>query len=107
VDNADGVLRPGLFARLRLPTSQNAKAMLVPDKAIVTDQAAKIVMTVDAEGKVIPKVVELGTLQGNMRVIRHGLETSDRIIVEGLLRARPGTEVNAVPYQANNDGQDL
>lgn len=110
VDNADGVLRPGLFARLRLPTSQNAKAMLVPDKAIVTDQAAKVVMTVDAEGKVIPKPVELGTLQGNMRVIRHGLETSDRIIVEGLLRARPGTEVNAVPYQvdeqANNDGQD-
>ena len=110
VDNADGVLRPGLFARLRLPTSQNAEAMLVPDKAIVTDQAAKIVMTVDAEGKVIPKPVELGTLQGDMRVIRSGLTTSDRIIVEGLLRARPGAEVNAVPYQAdeqpNDDGQD-
>lgn len=110
VDNADGVLRPGLFARLRLPTSQNAEAMLVPDKAIVTDQAAKVVMTVDAEGKVIPKPVELGTLQGDMRVIRSGLTVSDRIIVEGLLRARPGTEVNAVPYQAeeqtNVDGQD-
>jgi len=110
VDNADGVLRPGLFARLRLPTSQNAEAMLIPDKAIVTDQAAKVVMTVDAEGKVIPKPVELGTLQDDMRVIRSGLTTSDRIIVEGLLRARPGTEVNAVPYQAeeqaNDDGQD-
>ena len=110
VDNADGVLRPGLFARLRLPTSQNAEAMLIPDKAIVTDQAAKVVMTVNAEGKVIPKPVELGTLQGNMRVIRSGLTTSDQIIVEGLLRARPGTEVNAVPYQAeeqaNVDGQD-
>lgn len=110
VDNADGVLRPGLFARLRLPTSQNEEALLVPDKAIVTDQAAKIVMTVNAEGKVIPKPVELGTLQGDMRVIRSGLSTSDQIIVEGLLRARPGTEVNAVPYQtgeqAENDGQD-
>ena len=110
VDNADGVLRPGLFARLRLPTSQNAEAMLIPDKAIVTDQAAKVVMTVNAEGKVIPKPVELGTLQGNMRVIRSGLTTSDQIIVEGLLRARPGTEVNVVPYQAeeqaNVDGQD-
>ncbi|AFI85687.1 efflux RND transporter periplasmic adaptor subunit [Methylophaga nitratireducenticrescens] len=110
VDNADGVLRPGLFARLRLPTSQNAEAMLIPDKAIVTDQAAKVVMTVDDEGKVIPKPVELGTLQGDMRVIRSGLTVSDRIIVEGLLRARPGTKVNAVSYQAdeqaNDDGQD-
>ena len=84
--------------------------MLIPDKAIVTDQAAKVVMTVDDEGKVIPKPVELGTLQGDMRVIRSGLTVSDRIIVEGLLRARPGTKVNAVSYQAdeqaNDDGQD-
>ncbi|MBN46043.1 MULTISPECIES: efflux RND transporter periplasmic adaptor subunit [unclassified Methylophaga] len=110
VDNADGVLRPGLFARLRLPTSQNDEAMLIPDKAIVTDQAAKVVMIVNDEGKVVPKPVELGTLQGDMRVIRSGLSQSDRIIVEGLLRARPGTEVNAVPYQADelaqNNGQD-
>lgn len=110
VDNGDGVLRPGLFARLRLPTSQNAETMLIPDKAIVTDQAAKVVMTVDAEGKVIPKPVELGTLQGNMRVVRQGLEADDRVIVEGLLKARPGTEVNAVPYQADqateNNGPD-
>lgn len=110
VDNADGVLRPGIFARLRLPISQNEEAMLVPDKAIVTDQTAKIVMSVDAEGKVIPKPVELGTLQGDMRVIRSGLNASDQVIVEGLLKARPGVEVNAVPYQAGeeatNDGQD-
>lgn len=110
VDNGDGVLRPGLFARLRLPTSQNTETMLIPDKAIVTDQAAKVVMTVDAEGKVIPKPVELGTLQGNMRVVRQGLQADDRVIVEGLLKARPGTEVNAVPYQADqateNNGPD-
>lgn len=110
VDNTDGVLRPGLFARLRLPISQNEEAFLIPDKAIVTDQAAKVVMTVDGEGKVIPKPVELGTLQGDMRVIRTGLSVSDRIIVEGLLRARPGVEVNAVPYQGdaqvNNDGNE-
>ena len=110
VDNGDGVLRPGLFARLRLPTSQNAETMLIPDKAIVTDQAAKVVMTVDAEGKGIPKPVGLGTVQGKMRVVGQGREAEDRVIVEGLLKARPGTEVNAVPYQADqateNNGPD-
>jgi len=111
VDNADGVLRPGIFARLRLPISQNEEAMLIPDKAIVSDQVAKVVLIVNEEGKVIPKPVELGSLQGDMRVIRTGLTVSDKVIVEGLLRAQPGTKVNAVPYQAEaqaeNSGQDL
>lgn len=95
VDNPDGLLRPGIFGRLRLPATDAQKALLIPDEAIMADQAAKMVMTVTEDGTVKPQQVELGPLKGDMRVVRSGLSVKDRVIVEGLLRARPGSKVNA------------
>ena len=68
-------------------------ALLVPDGAIVSDQASKIVFTVADDGTVGTKKVELGPIVDGLRVVRSGLTANDRIVVEGLARARPGQKV--------------
>ncbi len=65
----------------------------MPDSAISTDQSRKLVMTVADDGTVVPKQVEIGQLSGGLRIIEHGLTGSDRVIVNGLMRARPGGKV--------------
>ena len=69
------------------------EALLVPDAAIGTEQVRKFVLVVDAENVARSKYVTLGQLVGNLRVIKDGLEPDDRVIVNGLMRARPGTKV--------------
>jgi RND family efflux transporter MFP subunit len=92
--NANGVFTPGMFARVRVPASAAYDALLVPDTAIGTEQARKLVMTVNAENTVTPKYVTLGQLTADgLRVIKEGVGADDRIIVNGLMRARPGTKV--------------
>jgi RND family efflux transporter MFP subunit len=95
--NADLFISPGQFARLRLPTSASADALLVPDAAISTDQSRKLLMTVDAEGTVTPKPIEVGPLDGNLRVIKSGVGPNDKVIINGLMRARPGSKVTPKP----------
>jgi len=92
-ENEDDFLTPGLFARLRLIGSGEYEALLLPDEAILSDQARKIILVVDDEGTVASKVVELGPLYQGMRVVRSGLEASDKVVVNGVLRARPGGKV--------------
>jgi len=92
-ENPDLSLTPGTFARLRLVGSGRYDATLVPDEAVVSDQANKIVMTVDAEGTVVPKPVTLGPVIDGLRVVRSGLAPTDRVVVKGLQRARPGGKV--------------
>lgn len=92
-DNSSDVLLPGLFARLRVAASESQDAILIPDAAVLSDQARKIVFTADAEGNVGVNVVTLGQLHRGLRVIRSGLTAEDRVIVNGLLRARPGGKV--------------
>ncbi|MEM8649455.1 MAG: efflux RND transporter periplasmic adaptor subunit [Pseudomonadota bacterium] len=92
-DNPDDLLTPGLFARIRLIGSGEYEALLLPDESILSDQARKIVLVVDDEGTVSAKVVELGQLHQGMRVIRSGLEAEDKVVVNGVLRARPGGKV--------------
>lgn len=84
---------PGQFARLRLPTAMKQPTMLLPDDAILTDQNRKLVMTVAQDGTVVPKVVALGPISGGLRVITGGLTDNDRVIINGLVRARPGARV--------------
>ncbi len=100
--NPDLRLTPGTFARLRLIGSGRYDATLVPDSAIVSDQSGKAVMTVGADGTVIPKPVTLGPMIDGLRVIRTGLDRSDRVVVKGLQRARPGgtVTVETVTIQA-------
>jgi RND family efflux transporter MFP subunit len=95
--NPDQFLTPGQFGRLRLPNSAPHMALLLPDGAVTTDQSRKIVMTVSADGHVVPKVVETGPILGGLRLIRTGLDPADRVVIDGLMRARPGGLVTPVP----------
>jgi multidrug efflux system membrane fusion protein len=95
--NPDLFIAPGQFARLRLPTSAQQPTLLVPDAAVSTDQSRKLVMTVAADGTVVPKPVEVGPLSGDLRIIRSGLAPTDRVIINGLMRARPGGKVTPEP----------
>jgi RND family efflux transporter MFP subunit len=93
VPNPDGFLRPGMFGHLRLSASQTYQALLVPDNAVATDGARRILYVVDGQGNVAARTVELGPLTGALRVIRRGVGPNDRVIIDGVQRARPGQKV--------------
>jgi len=95
--NPDLFIAPGQFARLRLPVSEPRPVLLVPDAALITDQSRKLVMTVGPDGTVVPKVVEIGALSDGLRVIKSGLVADDRVVINGLVRARPGAKVTPQP----------
>jgi RND family efflux transporter MFP subunit len=92
--NPDMMIAPGGFARVRVPLSASLPQLLVPDAAVGTDQSSKLVMVVQDDGVVVPKPVEIGPLEDHaMRVITRGLLPTDRVIVQGLMRTRPGMKV--------------
>lgn len=92
--NEDQFILPGQFGRLRLPGSPEYEAILIPDSAVVTDQATKLVMTVNDENIVEPRPIRPGpSYPGGLRIVREGLGPDDRIIINGLMRARPGAPV--------------
>jgi len=91
--NPDGVFTPGMFGRVLVPGSPSYSALLVPDTAIGTEQTRKYVLVVDADNVVRMKYVTLGQMSGNLRVIKGGVEEDDRVIVNGLMRARPNQKV--------------
>ncbi|WGF86730.1 efflux RND transporter periplasmic adaptor subunit [Marinivivus vitaminiproducens] len=96
VPNGDHFLTPGQFGRVRIPGSLEYEAVLVPESAITTDQSSKLVMTVAADGTVAPKIIRPGpTYPGGLRIVREGIGPDDRIIINGLMRARPGVKVQA------------
>ncbi len=96
VPNPDLAITPGQFARLRLSLGQPEPAMLVPASAVVPDQSRQVVMTVASDGTVVPKPVEVGDLEQGLRVIRSGLAPADRVVIDGLVRVRPGGKVAPV-----------
>lgn len=92
--NPQNLVTPGQFGQVRIPASEPYDALIVPEAALVTDQAQKVVLTVAEDGTVVPKPVRTGPNRGPLlRIIRSGLTPDDRIIIEGLLRARPGAKV--------------
>jgi RND family efflux transporter MFP subunit len=93
IPNKDFSILPGQFGRVRLIGSSPYEALLVPDKAIATDQSRKIVFVVKDDDTVEAKPVVLGPLDDGLRVIREGLKAEDRVIVEGIQRARVGAKV--------------
>ncbi|MEP2641070.1 efflux RND transporter periplasmic adaptor subunit [Roseobacter sp.] len=106
LDNPDELLTPGLFGRVNVPGSLPYEGVLVPDAAVVADQNRRLVMSVDAEGNVIPIEVRPGPSIDGYRVIRDGLDGSETIVVEGIVRARPGSvvspEMTELPLVAAN-----
>jgi RND family efflux transporter MFP subunit len=92
LDNKSGLFTPGLSARVRLTTGAPEAAVLVPERAIGTDQTRKVVMVVGANNIVAPREVKLGALADGMRVVS-GLKAGELVIVDGLQRAFPGAPV--------------
>lgn len=90
IANPARFLAPGMFGNMRLQTGEQSIALLVPDTAIVTDQARKTALIVAADGTVIAKPVTLGPLVNGLRIVRAGLDKADRVIIAGVQFARPG-----------------
>ncbi len=95
--NPGMLITPGQFGRIRITGSEPHEAILIPDSAIVSDQSKKVVMTVDAQGKVVPKMIRPGPNYRGLRIVRSGLSKDDVIIIDGLLRARAGATVGPEP----------
>ena len=92
--NPNAVFTPGMFARVRVPASPPYRALLVPDTALGTEQAKRFLLVVGADNMVTMKYVTVGDLvDGDLRVIKEGLSADDRVIVDGLMRARAGIKV--------------
>ena len=94
IPNKDMSILPGQFGRVRLIGSAPYEALLLPDTAIATDQSRKIVFVVKDDNTVEAKPVTLGPLDEGLRVIREGIGPDDKVIVEGLQRARVGAKVS-------------
>lgn len=86
-------LTPGMFGNMRLSGGGARPALLVPDDAVQTDQARKVLLTVDRQNVVAAKPVELGPVVGGLRIIRAGLSASDRVVITGTQMAMPGAKV--------------
>jgi membrane fusion protein, multidrug efflux system len=97
IPNKDLSILPGQFGRVRLIGSAPYEALLLPDTAIATDQSRKIVFVVNSENMVEVRPVILGPLDDGLRVIREGLKAEDKVIVDGLQRARVGAKVAPHP----------
>ena len=92
--NADRILLPGYYVRVRVPFDQQQDALLVPDIALGSDQGGRYVLAVNADNVVEQRKVQIGQVEGELRVIESGLKPDDRVVIAGLLRAIPGQKVD-------------
>ncbi|MBV9491934.1 MAG: efflux RND transporter periplasmic adaptor subunit [Verrucomicrobia bacterium] len=95
--NEDGFLWPNAFVRVRIAGTPKHGALLITDRAVGTDQGQKFVLVVDQDNVVHARPVELGPVVEGMRVVRTGLGPDDRVVINGLVNARPGQKVTAQP----------
>ncbi|MEG3113222.1 efflux RND transporter periplasmic adaptor subunit [Pantoea sp. T14] len=96
LDNPQRQLTPGLYARVRLPGSAQFDALLIDDKAVLTDQDRKYVYVVDGQGKAQRRDIQAGAMVDGLRIVKTGLQSGDRVIVDGLQKVfMPGMAVTA------------
>jgi len=93
IPNADRVLLPGYFVRVRVPIEKQADALLVPDTSLGSDQGGRYVLVVTAANVVEQRKVKIGPRDNGLRVIESGLKPDDRVVIAGLLRVIPGEKV--------------
>jgi membrane fusion protein, multidrug efflux system len=108
-DNKDGVLQPGMFGRINVPGSLPHPGVLLPDEAIGADQNRRIVFVVDEAGLISAKPVRTGPRIDGYRVIREGLTGEETVVINGLVRVRPGVtvkpEMTTLPPKVEAEGQ--
>lgn len=93
--NKNHDLASGMFVRVRVPASKPYQALLIPERALATDQDIKFVYVVGSDGTAARRTVQLGGQRGDMRIVTSGLEAGEQVIVKGLQRVRPGKKVDA------------
>lgn len=96
-DNADGSLVPGMFGRVRIARGEPHDALLIPETAIMADQAITFIYVVGEDDTVERREVELGPMAEGLRVVRSGVTADSQVIIEGMQRARPGAPVIPSP----------
>jgi RND family efflux transporter MFP subunit len=94
IPNADRVLVPGYFVRVRVPVDKEQDALLIPDTALGSDQSGRYVLVVTADNVVEQRKVQTGPLDNGLRVIDSGLKGDDRVVIAGMLRVIPGEKVD-------------
>ncbi|MCG8617546.1 MAG: efflux RND transporter periplasmic adaptor subunit [Desulfobacterales bacterium] len=104
--NPDHRILPGLYARVKVPTGAPRSELLVPDTAVSRDQKGYYLLVADPYDKVKYQPVETGPLAGHLRVIRQGIKPGDRIIINGLQKARPGSPVSVIEEQLSMTGDE-
>jgi RND family efflux transporter MFP subunit len=103
--NSKEVFTPGMFARVRVPGTPPYEGLLVPDVAIGTEQARRFVMVIDDQDTARPKYVTLGQVtKDGLRVIKDGIGPDDRVVISGLMQARPGQKVKPEEAGAKPSG---
>ena len=93
-DNPGNVLLPGYFVRVRVPLGADPDRLLVPDRALGSDQSGRYLLVIGKDDRVEQRSVEIGQLVGRLRVIESGLKPEDRVLVSGLMTAVPGEKVD-------------
>jgi multidrug efflux system membrane fusion protein len=106
-DNAKGQFTPGLSAKLRMEDASTYDAVLVPERAIGTDQTKKFVYVVGANGQPQFREVRLGALVDGMRVVQGGVKAGENVVVDGLQRVMPGMPVTAQVLKVDDKGMPI
>ena len=101
--NKDRRFTPGLFARVKLVGSKSTPTLLVRDAAIGTDQDRKFVLLLGKGDSLVYRPVEIGRLSDGLRIVRSGVQAGDKVVVNGLMRVRPGVKVTPTVVAMEND----
>lgn len=96
IANPQGLLRPGQFARVTLSGGVRPAAVAIPQRAVLEGPGTKIVLTVNAQGVVEPRPVQLGDWSGQDWIVTGGLKAGDQVIIDGMVKAAPGKPVKVV-----------
>ncbi|QDU62434.1 Multidrug resistance protein MdtE precursor [Planctomycetes bacterium Pan216] len=105
--NKNGFLKPGLFVRIQLPVGRPHESLLVPERALGSQQGQRYVYVVDDKNEVVFRPVQIGQHVGTLRVIEKGLKAGEWVIVNGLLRVRPGVKVDAKKEEITEEVPDV
>ena len=104
-DNPGGILRPGMFGRVRAITGTDKNALLVPQRSVVETQGSYSVVVIDAKNKASIRPVKIGERVGQMWVITEGVKAGEQVIAEGIQKAKEGGAVRTKPFTTTGQGE--